>query len=327
MKQGMEKTGFLARTSLKMANISEFDNFQSQCIRHIQSATSFYFINVILSSVMTVVTIVLSCTFIGTMLFQRLIHKSISNKLLVVLSMVDFLQGVSTWPLTGANNVIFYRTGINCVLLKLLYLLGYHLVYLTVGTIITITLEQYLAITHPYFYISTVTFKRLFIPMLVLTSLSSMINILGEMKINQALHKNYKLALTIVGSLGMMALAYMHVKIMKCASRVAARITDTNREEGKKIKSKAKAAKSGLIVLLSTLACYLPYLCYTIYVKASGGPTPSSITFGRYPTEMISLFSSLVDPIIYYWRMKSLRKATKDMFTSLCKCQRVEHRT
>ena len=163
--------------------------------------------------------------------------------------------------------------------------------------------------------------------MLALTSLMTIINILGKMKINQALHKYYNLALATVWCLGMMALAYMHLKIMKCASRVVARITDTNREEGKNIKSRARAAKSGLIVLLATFACYLPNICYVIYVKVSGGPTPFSTTYGRYPAEIIGLFSSVVDPIIYYWRLKSLRKATKDMFISRCKCQRVEHGT
>ena len=327
MRQEKERTGILTRTSLEMANISESDRFPIECTRNIPSATSLYLSIVILTGVMAVVTIVLSCTFIVTMLSQRLIQKSISNKLLVVLSMVDLMQGVSTWTLAGANFFIFYRIDINCFLWKLLILVGHRLVSLTVWTIFIITLEQYLAIIHPYFYISNVTFKRLISPMLVITSLITTINILGEMKINQTLNMYHRLALTTVGFFGITDLAYMHIKIMKCASGVAARITDTNREEGKMIKSRAKAAKSGLIVLLATFACYLPNICYVIYVKVSGGPTPSSTTFGQYLTEIIALFSSVVDPIIYYWRLKSLRKASKDMFTSLCKSQRVEHGT
>ena len=122
-----------------------------------------------------------------------------------------------------------------------------------------------------------------------------------------------------------MVLIYMHVRVIKCATQVAVRIKDTNREEGKMIKSRAKAAKSGLIVLTATLLCYCPNICYIIYEKLSV-PTPNITTYIQYPTEILGLFSSVVDPIVYYWRLKSLRKATRDMFASLRKSRRVGQR-
>ena len=121
----------------------------------------------------------------------------------------------------------------------------------------------------------------------------------------------------------MIAFVYMHTKITRCASEVAARITETNKEEGQKIQSRAKAAKSGLIVLVATLVCTCPGIIYTIHLAGGNKTTPFVRTFVQYPIELLVLFTSVVDPIVYFLRLKSLRRATKDMFKSLWKRQRV----
>ena len=311
-------------TNIKMSNTSTSDICRPQCesnklsLLSSESASLYYLGITVLASLMTIVTIVLNCTFLATMLCQKRMQKSISHKLMMVLSTIDLLQGISTWPLTAANFVIFYRLDTNCFLLDFIRLLGYRLVALTIWTILLIALEQYLAILHPYFYISHVTFYRLFGPMLLFNMLLIIINIVEKFQPNQIWVKYYNGILVTLGLLIVLALAYMYTKIILCASRVAAKITETNIEEGKQIKSRAKAAKSGLIIFVATLLCYCPFMCYMVYEKLSK-PTILIITFARYPAEIFGLFTSVVDPAVYYWRLRSLRKATKGMLSSLCK--------
>ena len=307
-----------------MLNISVSNSFEYGCTRNRLCAISFYFIIAMLASVMTIVTIVLNCIFIATLLSHKLIHKSISNTFLVVLSLVDLLQGVSTWPVTAANFFMLYRLDINHFLWKLNYIFGYCLIALTVTTIFIIAVEQYIAILHPYFYISNVTFYHLLGPVLVVNLMLLIINIVGKMKLNQKWNEYYNFTFTALGILMLTAFVYMQTKIIHCVSQVAAKITETNKEEGKRITSRAKAARSGLIVLVATLVCYCPNMFCVIYEKVRE-PTLNITTYVRYPTEILALFSSIIDPIIYYCRLKSLRKATKHMFASLCRCQKLGH--
>ena len=310
-----------------MLNIS--DTFEAQCswnsLSYLSSgdAMSYYFGIAILASTMTVVTIVVNCIFVATMLSQKLTQNSISNKLLLVLSSVDLLQGISIWPVAVAIAVMYSRFNTNCFLIDFNYFLGYHLVGLTIWTIFLITLEQYIAILHPYFYLSNVTFCRLLYPVVVIKVLLMITDIVGKIKLNKDWNNYYNAVVLAMWVPIMVAFVYMHAKIILCASRVAAKITNTNKGEGQKINARAKAARSGLIVLLATLVCYCPSIFYTIYKAKVGKPTPFITTFVQYPVELLVLFSSVVDPTVYYLRLKSLRRATKSMFASLCKSQSV----
>ena len=307
-----------------MTNYSSTVPFPSPCETNtlslsFSSSALWYYLGIsILASLMTGVTMILNSTFLATILSQRRLRTSLSNKLLTILSIVDLLQGILTWPLVAANSIIYSRGETNCLLIDIFYIIAYYPVGTTMTTIFLVTLEQYFAILHPYLYISHVTFYRLVSPAIVFICLVLMIDIIGVIKWDLAWMDDRKtlfaaLAITIV-----MALVYMHTKIVRCASQVAAKITETNRVEGKQIKSRAKAAKSGFIILVATLMCYCPNMGYVIYTQVRT-PTPTDTTFIQIPTEIFGLFSSIVDPAVFYWRLGILRKATKEMLASSCK--------
>ena len=258
------------------------------------------------------------------MLSQKQMHKSISNKLMTVLSVVDLLQGLFIWPLAAANFLVFHRLDTNCLLLHLLYSLGFSLTRSTFWAIFFIALEQYIAILHPYFYIAHVTFYRLLGPMVLINVLLIIIDTVGNLKIGHVWIAYHNIEVLSIGTPIIMVLFLLHIKIIHCAAKVAARIAETNKEEGKTIKARTKAAKSGLIVLVVTFMLYFPNMFYKIYEKVSA-TTPFLKTYVKSSVEILPLCSSIADPIIYYWRLKSLRKATKDMFTSLFKRKRVGH--
>ena len=215
-----------------MSNLSAFSNDLPLCQRNtykLSRVISYYIGYAVLASIMSVVTTVLNGTFIMTMLVQKRIQKSISNRLVMILCIVDLLQGISTWPLTAANFIMFYKTDLNCFLLDLNNLLGYCLVALTWWTIFTVSLEQYIAILYPYFYMSKVTFCRLLSPMVVINILLVIINIVGKTKLKQKWIVYYRFVIPVVGVPMVLVLVYMNLKIIRCASQVASRITDTNK--------------------------------------------------------------------------------------------------
>ena len=74
------------------------------------------------------------------------------------------------------------------------------------------------------------------------------------MKLDQIWINFYKVIVVYLVGVVVIALVYMHITIIHCASRVAVQISESNKEEGKQIKTRANAAKSGLIELLATLS-------------------------------------------------------------------------
>ena len=287
----------------------------------LSSNALFYYLGIsILASLMTLVTILLNCTFLASMLHQKQMRKSISNKLLMALSLNDLLQGTLVWPLIAVASALHHRAQPSCITLDLIYFLAYHLGLMNMTIIFLVALEQYIAILHPYFYVANVTFYRLVVPMLLWTSIIIVTNIslaVWSIKIWMFYTKLLFLPLMVMT---VAALVYMHTRIIICAAKIASKITGTNREEGKQIKSRAKAAKSGLIVLIATLLCYSSIISYNIYTQLRE-PTPFATTFVQTSAETAALFTSVVDPAVYYWRLKSLRNAAKAMFQSMCKNQ------
>ena len=283
-----------------------------------KNALSYYLCSATFSAVMTLVTILLNCMFLASVLHQKQMRKCISTKLLIVLSLNDLLQGTLLWPLNIVNFSSFYKMQPNCLIQDSLNFVGYHIAAVTMSAIFLVTLEQFIAILHPYFYIENVTFHRLVGPMLLLNSIILLINIPWAIKLIGMWMVYGKLSFLPLIFMIVIGLPYMHTKIIGCAANVAVKITATNKEEGRQIKSRAKAAKSGLVVLIATLVCYSPSIGYNIFILLSE-PTPFMTTYIQTTAEILALLSSVVDPVVYYWRLKNIRTATKNMFHSICK--------
>lgn len=78
-----------------------------------------------------------------------------------------------------------------------------------------------------------------------------------------------------------------------------------------------KTVSTALLVQVTLLACYLPY---TISVGAfvnTGSQTPS-LNFSWVVTVTLLLFNSTLNPVIYWWKMREIRKATMDTIKQFC---------
>ena len=283
------------------------------------AALSLYLSHATLACLMVVITITLNSTFLATMLFQKTGQRSISNKLLMTLSVIDLLIGALVWPLVAAFSFKIYSIDVSsCDFINATIFLGYQFSMLTLCVIFLVALDQYLAILHPYSYISKVTYPRFIWPMIGINSLLLLFSIIVKIKFQKIWINSVQIVFLPIAMVIVASLIYVYRKVVVCVSRITKDINSTNKEEGRQIKSRAKAAKSSLIILIGTLICYLPVICYNIYVRVRG-QTSYGVTFIGYPSQIMGLFTSVIDPAVYYWRLSTLRKATKNMFSSICK--------
>ena len=117
-------------------------------------------------------------------------------------------------------------------------------------------------------------------------------------------------------SLGIAALSY--IKIYMTLRRHRIELQDVS-QQGKpnrgemsplNIKQYKKTVSTGLCVQLVLIACYLPY-AIVVAIAAAKGYSPSYNFAVRLAITLIMLNSSL-NPILYCWRIKGIRKAAKN---------------
>ncbi len=71
-----------------------------------------------------------------------------------------------------------------------------------------------------------------------------------------------------------------------------------------------KTVSTALWIQLTLVACFLPYGIYTALIPKYGS-SPSFVLGGRFVSSLVFLNSSL-NPFLYCWKMREVRKAVKD---------------
>ena len=280
-----------------------------------EGARLFYLCSLVTRLLITITTIIFNFVFVAALLTDKHLKNNISKKLMMILSVIDLLQGFLCWPMAIYLNTGWLYLERNCFLSKILYSLGYILSFATITVIFLIALDQYLAIVHPYFYIGQVTLRRLVVPWVPIHLALCVFNLIGRFTSLKMWHL-YRYVIAVMMFVIMVVLAYVHLGTMKQASMATKKISETNKEEGKKIRIRARAARSTLIVFLATILCYLPLITYNAY-ESLHKRTSFNKTFLKLPAEVITLSSSMIDPIVYFCRLRSLRNAAKKMLRPL----------
>ena len=298
------------------------NTFPAACIKgdppfsFTREAKKYYIFMTATCSVMTILTILLNMTFLITMFLNKQLQ-NLPNKLFMLLSLVDLLQGFTVWPFAIYSGVTLYNTKQVCWWLSVVSSMGYCLGFATVTSIFLITIEQYTAIVHPFFHGRHVKASYLLYPMAATNLSLSIVNFLTSFKFKGGWIW-YKSLISIITIILMTSMIYMYIRIIHTAKVTVARIVKTNVEEGKQIKKKAKAAKTSIIILIATIICYSPSSFYNIYEYVDNG-TDFGKTYIKLSTEMVALMNSVFDPLVYYWRLKSIRSATMTLLWRLCK--------
>ena len=78
-----------------------------------------------------------------------------------------------------------------------------------------------------------------------------------------------------------------------------------------------KTVSTALLVQVALLACYLPY-AISVGAFVNTGSETLSLNFSWSVTLTLLLFNSTLNPLLYCWKMREVRKAVMDTIKQLC---------
>ncbi|CAH3156717.1 unnamed protein product [Pocillopora meandrina] len=236
--------------------------------------------------------------FILFSLWKTFSLHSVSNILVASLAMADLCVGLLLQPmLVYLMNTRLVATF--CVVFEIQMFLAYLFTALSLGTLTYLSIERAVAIHWPLRYQELVTSKRV-------------ASVVIQLWVFQIL-----ISLIIWFAVG----SYKTIwKIIRRHQRQIQTRQPINQEQNAfdLLKYKAKTFTSLMILKLFVL-CYLPYLCVELKKLTRRGH--KSIDVVEYSVLVTIVFAnSSLNPLIYFWRIKDLRRAALSTLRSLIIC-------
>ncbi|XP_058508679.1 trace amine-associated receptor 13c-like [Solea solea] len=282
---------------------------------------------------------VLSCITILTVILNLLVIISIShfkqlhtttNLLLLSLAVADFLVGLLQMPLLLLQNQGCWFLGdVMCVVH---YFLAALVFSVSVGSMVLISVDRYIAICNPMFYTTRVTLTRVKLcvclcwifsgvhgsvlfrdvlkqPDMYITCYGSCVVVVGFAE------GLVDIIATFLGPILVISVLYLRVFVVAVSQARAMRshvavVTVERSQTVKAMKSEIKAARTLGIVLVVFLLCVCPYYCFTVAAE-------TTMIGASYSLIMIWLayLNSTFNPGIYVFFYLWARKSIKHIFT------------
>ena len=236
-------------------------------------------------------------------------HKS--NVALALLSTSDLVVGLVVQPaftVVMISSLLDQTTAGLCALQIVTKLAVNCLVDASLTHLVLLSGERYLAVKHPFSYVTIVTESRLLVSSALAWLLSVTLQIplaLGKMNIFVPINNIFK-ALCIA------FMVFCHVKVYRETRRheeqlSAQQVTQEAREQFQRDK---KAFKLTAIMVMVLVMCYIPLLISRIFALSSRGKlSPETVYIIFFSAVSVSLLNSLINPVIYSVRMRQFRVA------------------
>ncbi|XP_056245509.1 trace amine-associated receptor 13c-like [Seriola aureovittata] len=305
-----------------------FSQLNNSCRKTMHSHSEAMFIYSLLSFI-TLLTVVLNLLVIISISHFRQLHTT-TNLLLLSLAVTDFLVGLLQMP----AEILLFR---GCWILgdficAVNHFLGYLIVSVSVGSMVLISIDRYMAICDPMFYNTKVTLRRVQYCVCLLWIFSAVHStwILrdflkqpekykichGEcVVINSDAEGIVDLVVTFLGPILVIILLYMRVFLVALSQARAMRSHITavklQRSETEKSKrSERKAARTLGVVIAVFILCSCPYYSFAVAADSTlVGASSASIEI------WLLYFNSSLNPVIYVFFYPWFRKAIKHIIT------------
>ncbi|KAG7502169.1 trace amine-associated receptor 13c-like [Solea senegalensis] len=253
-----------------------------------------------------------------------------TNLLLLSMAVADFLVGLLQMPLLLLQNQGCWFLGdVMCVVH---YFFAALVVSVSVGSMVLISVDRYIAICNPMFYTTRVTLTRVKLciclcwtfsgvqgswiyrdvfkqPDMYITCYGSCVVVVG---FTEGL---VGIIILFLGPILVIAVLYLRVFMVAVSQARAMRshvavVTVECSQTVKAMKSEIKAARTLGIVLVVFLLCSCPYYCFAAAAEAAMlGPSSSVIVI------WLIYLNSTFNPVIYVFFYPWVRKTIKHIFT------------
>ncbi|XP_023250896.1 trace amine-associated receptor 9-like [Seriola lalandi dorsalis] len=282
-----------------------------------------------LLSCITLLTVVLNLLVIISISHFRQLHTT-TNLLLLSLAVADFLVGLLQMPV-----LLLHIQG--CVILgdficAVHYFFAFLVVSVSVGSMVLISIDRYIAICDPMFYSTKVTLRKVqycvYLCWVFSVVHSSWIlrdflkqpnrynSCYGECVVAVSyIEGAVDLVVTFLGPILIITLLYIRVFVVAVSQARAMRshiaaVTLQRSQTVKAKKSEIKAARTLGVVIAMFLLCNSPYYCFAVAAESNMvGATSSAIEL------WLVYFNSCLNPVIYVFFYPWFRKAIKHIVT------------
>ncbi|XP_018549394.2 trace amine-associated receptor 4-like [Lates calcarifer] len=275
--------------------------------------------------IMSLLTVILNLLVIISISHYRQLH-SPTNLVLLSLAVSDFFVGLLVIPIETLMTGTCWVLG--DLLCALYFLIPYILISASVGSMVLISVDRYVAICDPMHYSTRITDKVVTVSVCLCWIFSTfygififydhlkqpgrynscygecVVDIVGEVDLAMA----FIIPITIILVLYMRVFVVAVSQARAMRSHVAATVQYSMTRTTKK--SELKAARTLGVVVVVFLICYSPYYCLTL--------TSGSILVGSSTEAFMSFlmyFNSCLNPVIYAFFYPWFRKAVKHIVT------------
>ncbi|CAI5638280.1 unnamed protein product [Oreochromis niloticus] len=301
-----------------------FPNVNSSCRRLLRPTSQAALLYTLLASV-SLLTVVLNLLVVVSISHFKQLHTP-TNALLLSLAVSDLLVGLLVMPIEGLRYIetCWLLGRLMCALSPYL---SYCLISVSLGSMVLISVDRYIAICDPLLYSSKITVNRVKLSVCVCWACSLLYNgcILMEhlawpdrfsschgecVVFISRTSGTIDLFLSFVGPCGVMFVLYMRVFVVAVSQVRAIQSQVAVRAAPAAKKSELKAARTLGILIAVFLMCFCPYY----YPSYAGDDTSTSLPYYAV-LFWIALTNSCVNPVIYVLFYPWFRRAMRFVIT------------
>ena len=244
-----------------------------------------------------------------------------SNILVSWLVGTHLLGGLVGQPMTIAAELRrIFNNGPFCGLEKAVWVAKIGIGLTLLGSLALISIDRYISIKHALRYETIITSQRIKAGLLLAWAIALLVTIhelvLAVVDSGTELYLHYvrvkDVILAILASIDIAIIIYTYSYISSETRRHNKRLQTEQlpQEEAKRLKKENKASKTLTIVLAGLVLTYMPTIILGVAVASSENIfKPHIISVLWSWITVFNQLGSLLDPIIYFWRLKKLRRA------------------
>ena len=276
----------------------------------VQKAYASYIVNIVFNSVFCLPAAFVSALVIAAVFTSSKLKKKPSNVLLCSLAFTDLGVGLVAQPLHATSRAaeVVGDFPTYCVTWLVSRVVGRWLSNASLYTLAAISIDRVLAIHLKTRYRTVVTSKRIVAVLVVVWCVAALIACVRLF----ATVGNFLLAVacSYLACLVTMLLAYL--KSFQALREHQRSVQPRAGNTTVNLAGYRRSLNTMMLIVGVTLLCYLPFICLSTYLAFTGRNPVERAAWTI--VDLLVFMNSVVNPLLYFWRIPNFRRAVRDMF-------------